>query len=110
MGGGVGPGGRGAEGAGGAAEEEGAGAGGEGVRHRGAGVEHYHPPDVPGEAQRQEEEGPLQEEQAEAGQGQQLHQSALWWVETRTAAWLNRQEDPTAGSSCSRVFILHIGE
>lgn len=83
VGGGAGPSGRGAEGAGGAAEEEGAGAGREGDRHCWARAEHHHPPDVPGEAQRQEEEGPLQEEPVtEAGQRQQLYQSALWWVHT----------------------------
>lgn len=89
LGGGAGPGSRGAEGAGGAAEEEGAGAGREGVRHRGEGAEHPHPSDVPGEAQCEEEEGPLQEEPAaEAGQRRELHQSALWWVERRTATRL----------------------
>lgn len=82
MGGGVGSSSRGAEGAGGAAEEAGAGAGGEGDRHRGARAEHHHPPGVPGETQREEKKGPLQKEQtAEAGPRQQLHQSALWWVD-----------------------------
>lgn len=86
MGGDVGSSSRGAEGAGGAAEEARAGAGGEGDRHRGARAEHHHPPDVPGETQREEEEGPLQEEPtAEAGQRQQLYQSALRWVQEGTA-------------------------
>lgn len=87
MGGGTGSSSRGAEGTGGAAEEERAGAGGKRDRHRGAGAEHHHPPDVPRETQCEEEEGPLQEEQiTEAGPGQQLHQSALWWVEKGAAA------------------------
>lgn len=89
MGGGVGPSSRRAEGAGGTAEEEGAGAGGERDRHRGARAEHHHPPGVSGETQCQEKKGPLQEEQiAEAGQRQQLHQSALWWVKETTAVSL----------------------
>lgn len=93
MGGGFGSGCRGAEGAGGAAEETRAGAGREGDRHCGARAEHHHPSGVPGETQREKEERPLQEEQtAEAGPGQQLHQSALWLVLGGTAGllFLNR--------------------
>lgn len=85
LGGGTGSSGRGAEGAGGAAEETRAGAGRERDRHSGAGAEHHHPPDVPGETQCEEEEGPLQEEQTEAGPRQQLYQSALWCVNSGTA-------------------------
>lgn len=88
MGGSVGSSSRGAEGAGGAAEEARTGAGGEGDRHRGARAEHHHPPGVSGETQREEKKGPLQKEQTtQAGPRQQLHQSALWWVDGGTA-WL----------------------
>lgn len=86
LGGGFGPGSRGAEGAGGAAEEARAGAGGEGDRHCWARAQHHHPSGVPGETQCEEEERPLQEKQTDqAGPGQQLHQSALWWVLVATA-------------------------
>ena len=75
LGGGVGSSCRGAEGAGGAAEEERAGAGWEGDWHRGARAEHHHPPDVPGETQREEEEGPTS------------RRADSWsWAETATAS------------------------
>lgn len=85
LGGGFSSGSRGAERAGGAAKEARAGAGREGNWHCGARAEHHHPSGVPGETQREKEERPFQEEQTtKAGPGQQLHQSALWWVPVAT--------------------------
>lgn len=62
MGGGTGSGSRGATRARGAAQEERTGAGRARDRHCGEGAQHHHSPGVPGEAARQEAQGPLQEE------------------------------------------------
>lgn len=113
MGGSFGSGRRGAEGAGGAAEEARAGAGREGDRHCGARAEHHHPSGVPGETQREKEERPLQEEQtAEAWPGQQLHQSALWWVLDGTAGLLFKpmSQVPQTGRAPSLVHPFPVTE